>query len=650
MPLLLVEAVRDLAAGRTSAASSMTTLIAERFERLSSSAETALIFGAVLGVRFDLGTLAAATAWRDDQILDAIGEWIECGFVRAAARSPDLAFEFTHDLVRVAAIERISGSDLTRAHGLIARALLAQAPESGSRARQIAGHFAAAGEPLRAADNFRSAARYALGVFANEEARESVNAALDLCDENDPSQRALRYELVDLREQSLARIGATEQRRSDARLLVSLADGEGPTAVALGRLFEAYATDAVGRKEALDRLAEFAGTSELAARTHVNATARHAYLEGEYAYAREATLRAATAAERAGDSVAALKARFIGITCLTRLGLYAQGEAEINELRPIVDASDDDVLRSEFHLVASAGQGETHREEALADARRSLALALRIGDRSGEARARHNVAVIAGKLRMYEEALVEHERALDASRDVGDAPGVRDALLNIVGVRIWCGDYARPQQLLDEVGVEDEATPWLALRCQLIRGALAQRTERTADAERYLLDAHRRAEELGASPYRARSEFELAYLLASHGRPGEAAVYINSALETYATMGQPDIEIEALALGARLLASLGDAPGARERANHAAGRCREKRLQSYSEVAWNLAAAYALIGDQGAAETYARDAAAAAVDDAVRMPADLAEAYLQLRWHQETVAYLWGRPVSLRFE
>jgi tetratricopeptide (TPR) repeat protein len=191
-------------------------------------------------------------------------------------------------------------------------------------------------------------------------------------------------------------------------------------------------------------------------------------------------------------------------------------------------------------------------------------------------------------------------------------------------VRIGCGDYERPQQLLDEVDVEDEATSWLALRCQLIRGALAQRTERIADAERYLLDARQRAEELGASHSRARSEFELANLLASHGRPDEAAAYVSSALEAYATMGQPDIEVEALALGARLLASLGDAPGARARAERAAARCKETRLQSYSEVAWNLAATYALIGDDSVADAYARAAAAAAVDDALRMPADLA--------------------------
>jgi tetratricopeptide (TPR) repeat protein len=246
-------------------------------------------------------------------------------------------------------------------------------------------------------------------------------------------------------------------------------------------------------------------------------------------------------------------------------------------------------------------------------------------------------------LRRYEEALDESERALAAYCDVGDAPGMRDVRLNIVGVRIFCGDFDRPQQLLDEVAVEAEATPWLALRCQLIRGALALRTERFDEAEEHLLDAHRRAGDLGVALYRARCEVELANLFGVYGRPETAAAHIDSALEAYATMGRPELEVEALAFGARVLAVLGDERGARERSARVIARCEATRLQSYSEVAWNLAAAFALIGDTEAATTYAHEAAAAAVDDALLMPADLAETYMQLRWHQETIDYLWGR-------
>jgi DNA-binding SARP family transcriptional activator/tetratricopeptide (TPR) repeat protein len=639
VPLLLVEAVRDLAAGRSSTASSMTSLVAERFQRLSPDAEMALIFGAVLGERFDLGTLVAATGWRDDQVLDAIGESIEHGFVRAASRAPGLAFAFTHDLVRVAALERISQADLVRTHGLVARAISTQAGDNGARAGQIARHFAAAGENVRAAEYFRGAAQYALDVFANEDARESASAGLALCDEMAPSQRRLRYELVDLREQSLARLGATGERREDARTLVTLADGEEGAAVALGRLFEAHFNDVAGRTDALARLAGAARASPLAERTYAHATARHAFLRSEFANAREAALRTADTFEQAGDMRAAMKARLMGISCLARLGSFGQAEREVEQLRPAADASGDAVLRWEFHLVACMAQAETHREEAIEDARRSLALALRIGDRYGEARARHNVATVASKLRRYDEALDQHERALAAYRDVGDAPGIFDTSLNVIAVRMFCGDYERPRQLLDEI--EEDATPFLGMRCELIRGLFAKRTERFDDAERYLRNARRLSNDLGASFVRARSEFELADLLTSQGRLDEAGTLLNSALDAFATMGEPEVEVEALALSARLLAITGDAQSARERAARAAARCKERRPQSYSEIIWNLASAFIALGDESAAHVLAWDAAAACVDDALRMPAELAETYLKLPWHQQTLAYVW---------
>jgi len=644
VPLLLVEAVRDLAAGRKSSAFSMTSLVAERFERLSPDAETALIFGAVLGERFDLGTLAAATGWRDDQVLDAIGESIEHGFVRATSRAPGLAFAFTHDLVRVAAAERVSEADLVRAHGLVARAICSQPTADGARAGQVARHFAAAGENTRAAEYFRSAARYALDVFANEDARESASAGLALCDDGDPNQRGLRYALVELREQSLARMGATEERRIDARTLVTLADGDEGAAVALGRLFEAHISDLAGRTDALTRLAAFAGASPLAERAFAHFTARHAFLKGEFANAREGALRAADAFEQAGDLRAAMKARLMAISCLARTGSFGQAEVEVEQLRPAADANEDAVLRWEFHLIASMAQAETHREEAIEDGRRSLALALRIGDRYGEARAHHNVAAVASKLRRYDEALDEHERALAAYRDVGDAPGVFDTSLNIAAVRMFCGDYERPRRLLDEV--EEDTTPFLAMRWRLIRGLYAKRTERFEDAERYLRDAHRLSKDLGASFVGARCEFEIADLLMSQGRLDEAATVLSSALDAFATMGKPEVEIEALALSAKLSATVGDARTARERATEAAARCKERRPQSYSEIAWNLASAFAAIGDESAADAIACDAAAASVDDALRMPAELAETYMNLPWHQQTLAYLWNRSLE----
>jgi hypothetical protein len=85
----------------------------------------------------------------------------------------------------------------------------------------------------------------------------------------------------------------------------------------------------------------------------------------------------------------------------------------------------------------------------------------------------------------------------------------------------------------------------------------------------------------------------------------------------------------------------GDTLAAREHAESAIARCRKKRTQSFSEIAADLAFAYAALGDETAARTLAAEAAAAAVDDAWRMPADLAEMYLALPFHHEAIAALW---------
>ncbi|HTA39162.1 MAG TPA: AAA family ATPase, partial [Candidatus Acidoferrales bacterium] len=118
VPLLLDEAARDLAAGRTSNAADIAALVGERFERLSEKAETAVVFGSVLGERFELDTLASVTGWRDAEVIEAIGEGIDRGLLRVSSRSPGLAFAFRHDLIRVAATQRIAQAERVRAHGL----------------------------------------------------------------------------------------------------------------------------------------------------------------------------------------------------------------------------------------------------------------------------------------------------------------------------------------------------------------------------------------------------------------------------------------------------------------------------------------------------------------------------------------------------
>ena len=641
MPLLLAEALRDLAAGRPSSAPTFTALIGERFARLSANAESAVVFGAVFGERFDLGALAAVTGWRDDEIVEAIGESIEHGLVRATTRSPGLAFAFTHELIRVAAIDRISAADCIRAHGMVARALVGLGETDDARAGEIALHYSAAGEPLRAAQYWSRAARYALDVFANDDAREAASAGLALCDAGDVAQDPLRYELLALREESLARIGALDERRADASLLVELAKDEGREAAALERFFDAHRDDAAMRAQALTKLSDLARRSPQSAPVFEYAVAKDAFITAAYAVAAESAARAGAGFDADGRSRAAFNAWCLHITALARMGAFDEAADAIERLRPLVEASDDVAMRTEFHRVASSAANDERRDVAMADSRRSLELAQRLGDRYAEARARQNVAALAGKLGAFEEALREHALALEAYRDVGDATGIADTILNLAALHIFCGDYVEAERFLAEIDSSAQVRPWFVLRLTMIRAILDARGGRYESADRLLHVAIDRSNSLGAALHAARSRMELATMSARQGRTGDARTYLDQTIADLAPLGQPSMESEAYALSARLFATDGNATASRDHATMAARLAKTVSVQAYSEVAWNLASAHALLGDETSALDLAGDAAARCVRDALAMPANLAETYLTLPWHHDAIDYLY---------
>ena len=177
VPLLLAEAVRDIAAGRSFSGGDLNRVVGERLARLSSEGVTALHYGAVLGARFELETLAAATGWRDDELVDALASSMELGLIRAAGRSRGLVFAFSHHLIHGAIVAHIAGEDRKRIHAFVARALRTLFG-GGERALEIAQHFAAAGDARHAGEYYARGARYALSVYANADARDAATAGL----------------------------------------------------------------------------------------------------------------------------------------------------------------------------------------------------------------------------------------------------------------------------------------------------------------------------------------------------------------------------------------------------------------------------------------------------------------------------------------
>ncbi len=155
---------------------------------------------------------------------------------------------------------------------------------------------------------------------------------------------------------------------------------------------------------------------------------------------------------------------------------------------------------------------------------------------------------------------------------------------------------------------------------------------------------------LKASFFVARMNRELAHNAAAHGRLDEAVSYLDAALEDIGRSTNRAHQAETYAISARIRAAIGDERLAREHASLAMRMTQGgERIQALSEIAWNSSAAHALLGDTETAMKLAETSAAAAVQEAMDMPARLAETFLALPWHRQAVDYLWGRDVPLRW-
>jgi hypothetical protein len=642
VPLLVMEAVRDIAAGRSIAHADIGALVGDRFTRLTPAATTALVYAATIGVTFELGILAAAMGWSDAAIVDALADAVELGLVRAAASRTGIAFAFTHHVLHAASYDRIEPNDRARAHAMVGRTIAALPASDGPRAGEVARHFQSAGEPERAARYWLSAGRYALSLFANHDARAAASAGLALAGEN----LSLHYELLRIREDALRRIGGLAERRVDSlALLDSAGDDVERRCEAFERIFDSHHDERVIRRDALEQLRRLAATCERCAAAYERVAYKDAHLCSEFALARDIALKASRRLEATGDERAALAARLRYIEMLRQLNDFVAVEKAIADVRPFFEHTDDLGLAAEFYRVA-AHEGDERREEKVGDARRSLELALRIGDRVAEARARTNLAVLLGKLRCYAECDVQTVAAIEAYRDVGDVVGTDGAILNLGSRKAWYGDFEGARRTLQSLSENMLLTE--QVRAALIRGIVAIGQGRLEDARIEMEAARRKGLEANTPLWVARADGFLVEILWRAGDRAGSRRLLDDVLVRLDVLQQPRRCAELRALSARRHAEQGDIEASIADARAARELMERHPIQDRGEALWHLAVAYHRAGDDDTAWQLAAESARAFVEDCLEQSADAAEFYSALPWVREVVDFIAGRGVLER--
>src|SRR5437588_810412 len=170
---------------------SVREVVSQRLSRLAPRTTDLLELAATAGAEFELGVVGGATGLGEPELLAALDEAVRSGMIEEVP-SRGLAWRFTHELVRRALYDRLSGIRRAELHLRVGEALEATEARSGRTLADLAHHFAAAapfGGPERAVEYNVLAARAAVAALAFDEAAARLRTALGL-GIDDPQERA----------------------------------------------------------------------------------------------------------------------------------------------------------------------------------------------------------------------------------------------------------------------------------------------------------------------------------------------------------------------------------------------------------------------------------------------------------------------------
>lgn len=347
-------------------------------------------------------------------------------------------FRFQHNLFRTYLYHELSEAERAYLHEDVGNAIEALYGEQADEmAVQLALHFETAGVTEKARHYLQKAGEQATSRFANDEALDFFNRALDLTPDNESEKR---YELLLLREKVLTLKGARQEQADDLKELQRLAtlldDDHKKAKVALQLSSFANATGdypaAIQSAQEAVQLADAVRDPKILAQAHIT-WGNAARLIADYATARthyQQALAVSRAAKLRREESASLRA----------LGILAQDQSDFSNAGNLYEESlqisqqDDDRLGSNKTLITlgnlsymqdELAKAKTYYEEVLPIARKT-------GDQPVEGIVLGNLGMVSADQGHLQEGLHFFKQALKISRKVAD-PNEEGRLLYSLG-------------------------------------------------------------------------------------------------------------------------------------------------------------------------------------------------------------------------
>jgi tetratricopeptide (TPR) repeat protein len=207
---------KRLEIGETDAPPSVRLVVTRRLERLGDATRKMLGTAAVIGRLFSFEVLRNSSDADPDAILECVEEAEKCGLISPVEESPDLRFEFSHELVRQAVIAGMSAARRRSLHLRVAQAIESvYQPGLEEHLAELGHHYRRGGERAKAAEFLHRAGEQATSRGMYTEAEAYFAAALDevvkMPETRERDERELRVRSSYARAMGVSRGYATPQ-------------------------------------------------------------------------------------------------------------------------------------------------------------------------------------------------------------------------------------------------------------------------------------------------------------------------------------------------------------------------------------------------------------------------------------------------------
>lgn len=224
---------------------SVRDVVGQRLGRLSPDAEELLTTAAVIGLAFDLPLVAEVLGWPIGRVLEEVEHAERAGLVNEIDAG---RYSFSHAIVRMTLLERLSATRHALAHRRVAEAIEVI---GGSRHDELAHHWQLAGEDAKSFGYLESAAARDLAALAYESAAERYQQLIDFARSSghDPALEARSWLGLGLAQRAMGEADYFQAVEQAGRLARQLRDPDLMADAAIGSIHTGKFFNTAGRTE-----------------------------------------------------------------------------------------------------------------------------------------------------------------------------------------------------------------------------------------------------------------------------------------------------------------------------------------------------------------------------------------------------------------